>query len=302
MNNTTVVSFWTYLKDNIPNHLKLCAIIGSIVGGYFVYNYITGLKAQLATQVKMTATLSQQYQQVGAAAVSANSVAPQSAVSTQASNLFGSQIMSLMSQQGAQIQALATMIANIKPSTTVVTAPTAPTATQQNVTTGALTGYPMEELRPTGPPLTSLSLFYDPTQKSPALAFKGSSWTHYQEQFSTTLGLWEQQKTGGYKTTVKLTRTVSKPDPNDPTKLVLVGTEDVPITGANTLYTPADLKVNSSALLSRWTVTGGISKTSTGYQPAGTVDYRVTDRFGITAGAVNDALFGGFSVRLSSSK
>ena len=292
--------FWDYLKNNVPNHLILFSIIGAIVGGIMLYNYVTGLRARLATQEKTTATLQQQFQQVGPAAVSGNAIQAQPVIMAQAATDFGPAVIALMAQQNAKIDSLTTSVALVTANHSQVVAPVTPTAAQQNVTTGALTNYPMEQLRGSGqPPLTGLNLFYDPAQKTPALAFKGSNWNNYQEQFTTSLGTWEVAKTGGLKTTVALSRTVSKPDPNDPTKLVVVGTEQLPITGSNTIFTPADMAVNPSAMLPRWTITGGISKTTaSGFLPAGTVDYRLTDRLGITAGAVNSSLFGGISIRL----
>ncbi len=291
-------SFWDYLKNNIANHFKLFGFIGLVVAGYFAYNYVSDLKNRLATQEKTTATLSQQFQKVGTAAVSGNSEQAQPAIATSAQTIFGSQVTSLMAQQNAQIQALASMVATIKASTAPVSTQLPPPTSAQETSTGALTGYPLEQVRPGAPPLTSLNLFYDPTQKNPSLAFKGSTWTNYQEQFNTSVGLWQQQKTGGYKTVVKLTRTITKPDPNDPTKSIVVGTEPLPITGADTIFTPADLTAKGGLVLPRWTLTGGISKTTTGYQPAGIIDYRITSRLGVSAGAVNNAFLAGVSVRL----
>jgi hypothetical protein len=296
--------FWTYFTSNVLNHLILFGTIGAIVGGIFLYTYVTALQARLATEEKTTATLQQQYQQVGTAAVAGNAIQTQPQITAQAATDFGPAVVALMAQQNAKIDSLTTSIAAVVAGNHQVVAPVTPTPAQQNVSTGALTGYPMEQLRGVGqPPLTGLSLYYDPAQKTPALAFKGSNWNNYQEQFSTTTGSWEVQKTGGLKTTVTLSRTVSKPDPNDPTKLVVLGTEQLPITGSNTIFTPADMAVGTAATLPRWTITGGISKTTAaGYQPAGTVDYRLTNRFGITAGAVNSSLFGGVSIRIGASK
>jgi hypothetical protein len=45
---TTSTSFWDYLKDNIPNHLKLFGGIVLIVGGIFLWNYVKGLQSQIA--------------------------------------------------------------------------------------------------------------------------------------------------------------------------------------------------------------------------------------------------------------
>jgi hypothetical protein len=76
------------------------------------------------------------------------------------------------------------------------------------------------------------------------------------------------------------------------------------------VYSPDALKANAFKL-SRWTLTAGLSKDastfsgqglSNGIQPGLLADYRVTDCYGLTVGAVNKAFFGGLSVRLGCGK
>lgn len=292
-------SFWDYLKNNIPNHLILLGTIAALIGGVLLFNYVRDMRDRLANQEKVTATLSQSYQQVGTAAVAKNTEQTQPLVLQQASDAFGPAVIQLMAQQNDKIQSLTTAVAQANAQVSALQTQLPALAPHQDSSTGALTGYPMEESRQGLPPLTSVNLYYDPKQHDPTLAFKGTTWQHYQEKFTTTLGDWEQQKTGGYRTTVKLTRTVSKPDPNDPTKLIAVGTEDVAVTGANTIYTPTSILGSNPFVLPRWTFNLGVSKdTVNGYQPAGTVDYRVTNRYGVFGGTVNKALVGGVSIRL----
>ena len=292
-------TFWDYLKDNIPNHLKLLAYIGAIGGSVVLFNYIRDMRTRLADQEKITATLQQTFQRVGTAAVAQNTQQAAPLVQQQASDAFGPAVIALMQRQDAKIQTLTTMVAQANAQVSVLQTHLPTLAPHQNDVTGALTGYPMEEAGAGLPPLDSVNLFYNPAERDPTLAFQGTTWTHYQEKFTTAIGTWEQQKTGGYKTSVKLTRTVSKPDPAHPGQFLLVGTEDLPVTGADTLFTPTSILGNNAVVLPRWTVNVGIAKDSvTGYQPFGTLDYRVTRRFGVFGGTVNRSLLGGVSIRL----
>lgn len=305
---TPTASFWSYLVDNIPNHLKLITIVVGIAALVIGVRYIMDLRQEVANQAKITATLQQQFQQVGTGAIASNTEQQQSQIQTQANNVFGSAIANAMQQQNAKIQTLTTIIGQVKDTSSPITAapasqPLAPlTAPVQNQTTGALTGYNMEEVRPGAPPMTSVSLFYNPTAHDPKTAFAGTIWNHYQEVFNASVGQWEAQKTGGLKTTINVTRTISKPDPNDPTKMVVVGTEPISITGANTIYTPTSILGSNPTVLPRWTLNLGLSHDSINkYQAAGTIDYRLTSRFGVFAGTANKALVGGVSIRLGGS-
>jgi len=307
--STEATSFWTYLKDNIPNHLKVLGIVTLIVGGVIGFNYVRDLKAQLAAQQKTTATLSQQFQALGPSAVAGNSISTDKLVTQQASDTFGTAVISLMQQQNAKITSL-TLAQGMTAASVAALSQQAPTFTQaQHVdSTGVLTGYRMDETRAGGPSLSSVNLFYNPAEKDPSKAFLGTAWTHNQEVFKASTGEWVKQKDGGLATTFKLSRLVSKPDPLDPTKMVQVGVEeDIPITGANTVYTPAGLV--SSVVVPRWTlglglskastVTGSTSSTSTsGVSVYGAIDYRVTSRYGAFVGTANNGLFGGVSIRL----
>lgn len=303
---TTSTTFWDYIKD-WPNHLKLLSIAIGIGVVVFGVNYILDLRQQVANQAKITATLQQQFQQVGTGAVAANSEQQPSQLQTQANTAFGSAITTAMQQQNAKIQTLTTIIGQVAASSAPITAaptsqPLAPLAAPiQNQTTGALSGYPMEEVRAGAPPLTAVNLFYNPAARDPKTAFAGTTWQHYQEVFNGSVGQWEAVKTGGMKTTISVTRTVSKPDPSDPTKMIVVGTEPIPITGANTIYTPASILGSNPTVLPRWTLDLGVSHNSNAYQAAGTIDYRFTSRLGLFAGIVNNAPVGGVSIRLGGS-
>jgi hypothetical protein len=302
---TTVTreNFWTYLTTNIPNHLLLFGGLALIAALIIGINMILDLKNELAEQEKVSSTLSQKFEQIGTTGtvVTGNASATATQVATQASNDFGAAVVSAMAAQNAKIQSLSTIVGQVaaQNSTPAATALPAYTPTDQNVTTGKLTGYPIEVSRDNAPALDAVHLFYDPSKTDPTQAFAGTTFQHYNEQFTTTVGDWELQKTGGYRTTVKLSRTVTKPNPADPTKTIVVGTEDIPLSAANTVYSPAGLDGTTPLVMPRWTLNLGASKsTSQGYQAAATIDYRITDRFGVFAGTANSALVGGVSIRL----
>jgi hypothetical protein len=262
-------------------------------------NYVRDLIKELRTQEQVSATLAQQYKQVGNNAVASNAQAPQAQVTTQAESAFGTVLLAYMQSQGAQINSLTTamgqlnlQVNNLKPNAL----PTQYQPTQQNTSTGALTGYPMEEART--PPRSSVNLFYDPKQIDPNKAFAGTSWTSYQENFKTSVGDWVKIPSGGFKTSVAMKRTISKPDPNHPGQMVEVGSEDIPITGANTVFSPQGIEAGITQPVPRFTGSFGVSNSkANGYGISGSLDYRLTDRYGIYVGTANNGVMGGVSVR-----
>jgi len=308
--------FMVYIMENIPNHLKVLAFLVIVVIVVFGWNYVKDLRAELESQKKTTATLAQQFQAVGITGVaeSGNSKATAREVGTQTSDAFGAAVVNLMRQQNARIDALTTAVGTVKATVSVAAPqPTVFSSDTHNVATGNLNGYVLEEARPdAAPPLDSVSLFYKPMATDPAKAFAGTTWNHYQEQFTTSLGSWEKSKTGGLSTTVKLTRTVSKPDLFDPTKMDVIGTEDIPITGANTVYSPSGLVDAASVGFPRWTLGLGLSSTnlpsplnntaSVHLKPVATIDYRVFKRFGVFVGAANGGAVGGISFHFGAPK
>lgn len=292
--------FVTYLKTQVGNHLTLVgglALVGGLVVGV---NYVRDLRTELDQQKKTAETLSQKFQTFGTSGVTANSAVTASTAATQAAATFDPRVLAYMKAQGASLQSLTTLVGQTQEEMQLIrTQNTTFTPSQQNTTTGALMNYPLEQARSEGPALTALHLSYDPKQTDPNVAFKGTSWVNYQENFQSSVGEWEKQSDGGLKTTVVLTRTVSKPDPLDPTKLVLVGTEKIPLLGANTVYTPKGLVDPNKLAVPRWTASFGASQETgaTGWIPAALIDYRITTRFGAFAGLVNKAGVVGLSYR-----
>lgn len=297
-------TFWEYIKADVGNHIKLVSILVGILLAVIAYNYVRDLQKWKANQEKVNDTLAQKYQQVGNNAVSGNTQASQQSVDQSALAAFGQQVTAIMAAQNAKISSLTTAYGLISAQQTALSQQKQTTFTPQEQTqqTGALTGYALEESRKAGPPLTSVNLFYDPTQRDPNKAFGGTTWTHYQEQFTANFGDWVKQKDGSYRNSVSLNRTVSKPDPNDPTRLIQIGTEAIPITGANTVYSPKGLLDPSAFTVPRWTLSVGLADNKNGKTGYGTIDYRVTDRFGLFAGTADNGLVGGISIRLDARK
>jgi hypothetical protein len=295
----TPTPFLTYLRTEVGNHIKLLLIVAGVVGSVLLYNYVKDLKAKEAAAVATAATLAQTYTQSGTSAIAANTTSPTATVASDADSVFGKALIATMQSQSAQIQSLTTALGSIGSSQAKATVPqTVFSPTQKATTTTALTDFPIIEQRASGPPLTQVNLSYDPTQSNPQKAFSGTTWTHYQENFSANIGQWEKQKTGAYATTVSLSRTVLRPDPTKPGSMLNLGTEQIPITGANTIYTPAGLAALVKVPDPRFTFGLGLATTNGGYSLAGYADYRATDRYGLFVGSANNSLFGGVSVRL----
>jgi hypothetical protein len=297
----STTTFWQYITSDIGNHIILILIVLGIVGGVIAFNYFRDQAARLAAQEQKTDTLSQKFQAVGTSAVTSATTATQPAITTDATAAFGAQVTSLMASEDAKISALTTAIGLVNAQQTALAQQTETkfTPAQQATSGGALTGYPMEETRK-GPALDSVNLHYDPTQIDPNKAFAGTSWQAYQEQFTAAFGDWVKQKDGSYRNTVSLNRAVSKPDPNNPGQMLSVGTESIPITGANTVYSPKGLLDPSQVVIPRWTLGLGLANSKAGKTAYGAIDYRVTNRFGIFAGTADNGLVGGVSVRLDS--
>jgi hypothetical protein len=298
--------FWTYVKSEIPNHLKVIGICAAIALAIIGYNYVKDLRAQLAQKTAQVDTLAQPFQAKGNSAISSSTVGTQQQLQAQAVAAYDPTLISQMRSQGDTIAKLTSLVATMAgnrgiPATTtgytsqnsVVTATTSPAL--------ALTGYTLEQTRPNGPALTAASIYYDPTAKDAATAFKGTTWDNYTEQFNASVASWSRKKDGSLASTVSLSRTVTHPDPNDPTKTVTVGTEKIPITGSNTIYVPSDF--TAPLVLPRWTASIGVSGqpgSNNGYQPTALLDYRVTNKFGAFAGTANRGITAGVSIRLGS--
>lgn len=290
-------TFGQYLRTDVVNHIKLLSIVGAIILAVILFNYVRDLQEWKSEQQKINATLAQKYQQVGPAAVSGNTQDTQAVVNAEALAAFGSSMRAIMAEQDAKIASLTTAVGIINAQQTAMSKQPATFTPHQQASSGALTGYVMQESRADGPPLDAVDLYYNPAEKNPNKAFAGTYWTHYREKFTANFGNWIREKDGGYRNTVSLTRTVSKPDPNDPGHFIDLGTEVIPISGSSTVYTPAGLLAADHVTDPRWTLSLGLLGNQHGKYGYGSLDYRVTHRFGIFAGAADSGVLGGISIR-----
>lgn len=291
-------TFWEFLKNNIPHHLRLLGIVGGGLALWIGINWVLDMRRELINQRSINSTLAQKYQQVGQGAIADNQESTK--LKPLGTAAFSPDIAARMKADRATIKTLSTIVAQVKETDATITqTKLEPLPPSPN---GVLTNYPLEEVRPGAPPLAAIHLYYNPLAKDAATAFAGTSWTHYQETFNASVGEWTEEKNGGYRTTVEMSRTIARPDPDDPSKLQIVGTEAIPITGAETIYSPASILRGSAIVLPRWTLGLGVAYHSQQYGAAGTLDYRLTNRFGVWVGADNSAVLGGVSIRFGGPK
>jgi hypothetical protein len=308
------IGFWDFLENHLNYKVRLILPILIIAAIVLIWNYVRDLQQKDADRAKTLATLQQKFDAIGTSAISGNSTTTQKDLNAKSTGVIDPAIAEQMRQQSAVLTSLTQAIGVIQGKLSTMGTIQTDFGGKQAGDTGALTGFPLEESRTDTsgkqlPALSNVRLFYDPKQKDPNKAFAGTAWQHYTETFNPVVGQWEAKKDGGYKTTLSLSRTVSKPDPTDPTKMVIIGTEQVPITGAETIYSPAGLKVDPFKI-PRWTATIGFSRDTAGltsssingYQPAALLDYRVTNKFGATVGVVNKSAVVGLSIRFGNNK
>lgn len=292
-----------FLENHLSFRWKLLGFVLIVAGLVYGLNYVMDLRKQLLTQEAETATLKQQFQAIGSQAIAKNEVVKQPQLDKLGEDSFGSAVIQAMRESQSTLIALSSTVSTLKEkvSSLQTNLPKTFTQSEQATTTGALTGYTLEESRTdnngkTLPPTSAVNLFYDPKQQDPNLAFKGTTWLHYREIFKPVVGEWQSQKDGSYKTTLALSRTVQKPDPNHPGQMIDLGTEQLPITDGDTIFSPKVF--TPKVVIPRWTISLGLSDSKNKYSPVGMVDYRFTNRVGLFAGTANDALIGGVSLRI----
>lgn len=198
----------------------------------------------------------------------------------EATAVQGKQLVDAMKQQGNQIQAIFTaqgkIIAEVlhgKPSTGVT-----PTAT------GGFENAKMVQPRSEGkPPLTSVTLNYDPTNADPTSRLSGS-WANNTEVFHSSVIEWKNNKDKSLVGTFKLAREVF--DANGK----LVGKEEVPLVDAKASF---DIKTLPLASPRRWAAHMGpvYSYKDGRVTPGGGVSYRPSTNTGVMAGVTKDNCF-----------
>lgn len=270
--------------------LKIGVGLAALASGIIGFNYVRDLRTELETQKATAATLNQKFEKLGAAAITGNEIKPQAQVNTAARDAFAPAVLQAMSQQNATLQQLTTALAQVQSRVSQIEGLNQQAfAQKQNQQTGALSGFPLDEVRrdPTGrtlPGLSTVTLSYDPAQKDVNAAFRGTAWTHYREDFTVSTGEWKQDASGGLRTAISLKRAVFKPDPANPSAWIALGMEDIPVASGDTVFTPKAL-MPQAAQPGRWTALLGAAKGNLGgYRPAGLIDYRLTTKWGVFAG------------------
>lgn len=314
------VGFIAWIENHMSYKAKLLtlAIVLLIIvgGGILAVNYLLDLRNELQNEKAARATLEQKFTATGNSAVTGNSKAPQRDLTAQAKSSFDPALMNFMAEQKAQIMQLSTGLARIESRVSAMGDISPGTLSQhQDAGTGALTGLPLDETRRDAsgallPPLTRVTLFYKPTERDPKLAFQGTTWTHKREDFVMAAGDWKKKEDGGFKTSLSLKRTVYDQDPTDPAHWIPIGSESIPLVSGDTVYSPAGL-TPAPKQIPRWTAMVGAGKSGNSYRPAALVDYRLTDKWGLFAGAVSSGqttgsnsaqIVGGISIRIGGNK
>jgi len=306
-----------FLQHHLPYGWKIILVLVIVAVLIVGCIYLVDLRRQLEADKVERATLAQQFQQLGANAVTRNQLTTPKLQSDAAQQAFGDQVAQYMRANNAKIQSLTNALGSVEGRVSNVEGLSAAALAQhQNATTGQLSGFPLEEVRrdqsgASLPPLSQVAVSYDPAQRDPNVAFRGTFWTHYREDFRVAVGDWKASKDGGLKTSVSLKRTIFKPDPAQPGQFLTLGVEDIPIGDATTTYTPADFAA-PALKVPRWTAMIGIAHSASGNRPSALLDYRLTNRFGLFAGAISSsanptrpqdtAIVGGISIRFGAPK
>jgi hypothetical protein len=301
----SVSTLWAAYKT------KIIVVVALAVPAYLGINYVRDLRQELEQAKVQQATLAQKFQQLTpSTAISGNAIEKQKPAAGVAEVALGPGFATWMQQNNGLLLNLTQTQALINARLVALEGKLSQQdfATHRDDKTGALTSFPIEQVRTdaTGkplPPLTTVNISYDPKQPDVNAAFRGTSFLNNQEVFRATFATVKNQKTGGFATVVSAKREVSKPDSLNPGKMILVGTEDIPLQDSQTTFTPEGLQ--EAKKIPRWTGTLGIGKSvlnSKSYQPWGTIDYRLSDKYGIAAGVANGGLVGGFSIRFGAPK
>jgi len=135
------------------------------------------------------------------------------------------------------------------------------------------------------PPLTSVSLKYDATQKTLTDALRGSQWLNNKSVYKIELGEWRTDK-DGVRSAASITRKVYKDD----NQTVFIGEEKVPILSADAIYSTDDIQRLPSPPKYNF-LAGTIHDSNTGRNGfIGILDTKVTRKIGISTGV---AIIGG---------
>ncbi len=302
---TQRIGLLQFLENHLHPGIKWAVFAGLIASSIAGLNYVRDLRAEMRNERAARETLAQKFSNVGDSAITANQEQPAKAVNSLAQEAFGSGVVDYMKKANARIEDLTSALARIEGRITSVEGLSHDFAGKQDAT-GALHQFPIDESRrdSAGKVLPSLGRFvlsYDPRQRDPATAFAGSYWVQHRQDFKIDVGEWKEHGKGGLKTTVSLTRAVYQADPNNPSAWIPAGVEQIPVVDGSTVYTPDGL-LAAPRPMPRWTAIVGVGKQNGKYEPTGIVDYRLTQKIGLSAGVANNTPVLGFSFRFGAPK
>lgn len=192
----------------------------------------------------------------------------------------GKQLTEAMHQQGNQLQAIFTaqgkVIAEVLHGK--------PTAGVTPTVTGGFENAKMVQSRSGNkPPLTGVTLNYDPTNADPTARLSGS-WANNTEVFHSSVIEWRNNKDKSLVGTFKLAREVFDADGK------LVGKEDIALANATSSFDIKTLPIGSAR---RWAAHAGpvYSFKDGRLTPGGGVSYRPTTNTGLMLGVTKDNSF-----------
>lgn len=298
------ISLTEFLENHLPYRTKFLIKLGVILALIFcviyIWNLIRDQRAQLQALQAKAATLEQKKQTIGDSVVTGNQVGTQKDVDAQGKEAFGPDVLLYMKSQDAKLNALTSAVAQVEANQYNANNLKQDDLTQHQDQSGQLSGFKMNEDRGNLPPISQLSLSYNPKEKDVAKAFQGTFWVHNREDFTITTGDWKEADRGGRKTTVNLRRSVYSPNGT------LIGQEQIPVSDGSTIYAPNAITPTPPSI-PRFTFMLGLGKQNSA---AGIIDYRISNKFGMWGGVTQQkiqgifqsTLLGGVSLRFGNTK
>ena len=275
---------WGWVENGHEKFVLYGVLAALLVIGW---NEIKDLRGQLAQQKAETGTLATNFGKLGEAYTGQGAlIQSQNAALAKAITDQGSQLTSAMTAQGQQIRATFEAQGKILASLTQA-------VTSKGVTpdaNGGFTGAQLVQVRPSGPPVADVTLNFDPKNTDPMKRLTGQ-WSNYREDFLPSVIAWQKKTDQSYSGTFRLTRTVFKPDPSAPGGYRSLGTEDVPLTGANASFDiPNTVK---GPEVSRWSIMGGpvYDSLKRTWNPGAGVAYKLSPNLGVATGFAGNNAF-----------
>lgn len=268
--------------------IRVALIIAGIAGIWYCVNDYMDTKHRLQAAIAENSTLQSEFKKIGDSYQTQNKLFEDRQQKQQeAIDALGKDTVNYMRASQAQLQSLYTAVGIINSNVASLKGTIGGSRDGKGVVTGVTAVQDRNGL----PPLTSLSINYDPN-KPLDQAFSNSQWLNNKEMFNLSLGEW-QLKDGGYRATMRLNR-----DIYDQKTGKKIGSEEVPLSQATASFDPKKFQRDSSDS-PRFTFTFGATRyePTRKWYPMGILDYRFTKHWGISAGTVNQGAALGLSYR-----